>query len=59
MGATLFEVGTGFVLWFRADRADGWEMLTTVATYSQAVNLIGVGNRHNGDWLVLPVGQQP
>jgi len=56
---SLFATDAPFVLWFRPSRRHKWEAVAHTETDQQAVNAIGIGGRHNGQWLVLPAGQEP
>jgi hypothetical protein len=49
-----------FGLWFRPDRPRArWELVFAAPTSSACVDQIGAGGRRHGNWLVLPIGQQP
>ncbi len=49
----------GFTLWFRQSRGRKWEPVAHTVTESKAVDAIGIGNRHNGQWLILEAGREP
>lgn len=50
----------GFTLWFRSNASrSGWEPVGQYETQFEAVNAIGIGNRHAGKWCVLPAGREP
>ena len=48
-----------FVLWYRAGTRQCWQAVAEAATEFEAGGKIGVGNRHNGGWLVCPAGKNP
>ena len=41
-----------FVLWHRRDRRHGWKAVAESDTRRGAIDLIGIGDRNDGDWLV-------
>lgn len=50
---------TTYRVWFRKSRRRLWEAVGEAGTHIAAVGLIGAGDRHNGDWLILPADQNP
>lgn len=52
LGARATAVDRDSAVWFRPHKRKPWALVGTAATHRAAVNLIGAGGRHNGDWLV-------
>jgi hypothetical protein len=52
---------TRFVLWFRRNRRCKWEAVFAAERESECVAAMcdGIGGRHHGHWLTLPVGKEP
>ena len=48
-----------FALWFREGKGSPWAIVGTAATYGGVVMLIGIGDRHNGEWFPLIDGKHP
>ena len=48
-----------FVLWFRASGREKWAIVGKASTFGEAVAMIGIGDRHNGDWMPLVMGKHP
>lgn len=49
----------GFVLWYRSTRGHTWEAVHRGEREMDCVRAIGCGERHNGEWLILPDGREP
>jgi hypothetical protein len=42
------------IVYYRPDKRVRWEPVALAETHAEAVGLIGVGGRRNGDWLIRP-----
>src|SRR5262245_29404885 len=49
----------GWTLWFRRARKEKWTAVASAKSEAEATELIGVGGRRHGGWLVCKVGQNP
>jgi hypothetical protein len=49
----------GWVMWFRADRHGRWEAVGSAPTEAEASDMVGIGGRHHGQWMVLRRGETP
>ena len=57
----LFATEAAYTLWFQPDESRGkrWEPVASADTERELVDKIGIGDRHNGCWLILPSGSEP